>query len=96
MRACLCMPWCLDTERGSAASTIVGQPRSGAAYRPPKEAGLWCCAKVEYGFSDKTGTLTSNEMQLRELAIKGITYGTAKFRCDTSQLHRSFPRPRSA
>ena len=31
-------------------------------------------------FSDKTGTLTSNEMQLRELAIKGANFGSSKFR----------------
>jgi magnesium-transporting ATPase (P-type) len=36
--------------------------------------------KVEYVFSDKTGTLTSNEMQLREIAIKGVTYGSAEFK----------------
>jgi P-type E1-E2 ATPase len=30
---------------------------------------------VEYVFSDKTGTLTSNEMQLRMLAINGQEYG---------------------
>ena len=33
--------------------------------------------KVEYVFSDKTGTITSNEMQLRELAIKGLPFGDA-------------------
>jgi phospholipid-transporting ATPase len=37
--------------------------------------------KVEYVFSDKTGTLTANEMQLRELAIKGVAYGDASFKC---------------
>lgn len=31
--------------------------------------------KVEYVFSDKTGTLTSNDMQLRLVNIKGTTYG---------------------
>jgi phospholipid-transporting ATPase len=31
--------------------------------------------KVDYIFSDKTGTLTSNEMRLRLVAIKGQTYG---------------------
>ena len=36
--------------------------------------------KVEYVFSDKTGTLTSNEMQLREIAIKGVSYGDANFK----------------
>lgn len=36
--------------------------------------------KVEYIFSDKTGTLTSNEMQLRMIAIKGEPFGSADFR----------------
>ncbi len=36
--------------------------------------------KVEYVFSDKTGTLTSNEMQLREIAIKTIPLGSAEFK----------------
>ena len=38
--------------------------------------------KIDYVFSDKTGTLTSNEMQLREIAIKGVKYGSAEYRCD--------------
>lgn len=38
------------------------------------------CNQVEYVFSDKTGTLTSNEMQLRMIAIKGVPYGTLDFR----------------
>lgn len=37
-------------------------------------------AQVDYVFSDKTGTLTSNEMQLRELAVKGATFGSSQFR----------------
>lgn len=36
--------------------------------------------KVEYVFSDKTGTLTSNEMQLREIAVKTIPLGSAEFK----------------
>ena len=36
--------------------------------------------KVEYVFSDKTGTLTSNEMQLREIAIKSLPLGSAEFK----------------
>ena len=36
--------------------------------------------QVEYVFSDKTGTLTSNEMQLREISIKGVPFGSADFR----------------
>ena len=36
--------------------------------------------KVQYIFSDKTGTLTSNDMQLRMVNIKGTTYGAIDFR----------------
>ena len=36
--------------------------------------------KVEYVFSDKTGTLTSNEMQLREVAVKTLPMGSAEFK----------------
>lgn len=36
--------------------------------------------KVQYVFSDKTGTLTSNDMQLRMLNIKGNSYGKPNFR----------------
>lgn len=38
--------------------------------------------KVEYVFSDKTGTLTSNEMQLRLLSIKGQVFGNAQFKLE--------------
>ncbi|KAL3132559.1 hypothetical protein ABBQ32_009098 [Trebouxia sp. C0010 RCD-2024] len=38
--------------------------------------------KVEYVFSDKTGTLTSNEMQLREVAIKTLPLGSAEFKLE--------------
>lgn len=38
--------------------------------------------KIEYVFSDKTGTLTSNEMRLRQVAIKGTIYGSAKFKLE--------------
>jgi magnesium-transporting ATPase (P-type) len=30
--------------------------------------------KIDYIFSDKTGTLTSNEMRLRMIAIKGLLW----------------------
>ena len=35
--------------------------------------------KLEYVFSDKTGTLTANEMRLRQISIKGRVYGDATF-----------------
>jgi len=38
--------------------------------------------KIEYVFSDKTGTLTSNEMQLRQLSIKGQVLGKPSFRLE--------------
>ena len=37
-------------------------------------------AQVSYVFSDKTGTLTSNEMQLRQIAIDGVVYAHPDFR----------------
>ncbi|KAL6774620.1 hypothetical protein ACKKBG_A25695 [Auxenochlorella protothecoides x Auxenochlorella symbiontica] len=55
--------------------------------------------RVEYIFSDKTGTLTSNEMQLRAVAIKGVAYGDTSFRLeeheeltDLAALQRFDPR----
>lgn len=35
--------------------------------------------KLEYVFSDKTGTLTANEMRLRQISIKGCVYGDKSF-----------------
>ena len=37
--------------------------------------------RAAYVFSDKTGTLTSNEMRLRGIAIKGQSFGSLDFRC---------------
>ena len=37
--------------------------------------------RASYVFSDKTGTLTSNEMRLRGIAVKGTSYGDPEFRC---------------
>lgn len=31
--------------------------------------------KVDYVFSDKTGTLTCNDMRMRQIAVKGVVYG---------------------
>ena len=36
---------------------------------------------VEYVFSDKTGTLTSNEMQLRMLCVMSVPFGSIDYRC---------------
>ena len=41
---------------------------------------------VEYVFSDKTGTLTSNEMQLRCIALRGTPFGSSEFRCARSAI----------
>lgn len=38
--------------------------------------------RVEYIFSDKTGTLTSNEMQLRKISIKGDILGDLSFKLE--------------
>lgn len=35
--------------------------------------------KIDYIFSDKTGTLTSNDMQLRMINMKGENYGRQSF-----------------
>ncbi|GMH33103.1 hypothetical protein BSKO_00937 [Bryopsis sp. KO-2023] len=44
--------------------------------------------KVEYIFSDKTGTLTSNDMQLRMISIKNQSYGSLDYRLeDTAEGH---------
>lgn len=41
--------------------------------------------RVEYIFSDKTGTLTSNEMQLRKISIKGDVYGDISFKLEKNR-----------
>ena len=42
---------------------------------------------VEYVFSDKTGTLTSNEMQLRMLAVMAAPFGRIDYKCATALHH---------
>lgn len=38
--------------------------------------------RIDYVFSDKTGTLTSNDMQLRMINMKGVTYGDEIFQLE--------------
>lgn len=42
--------------------------------------------KIDYIFSDKTGTLTSNEMRLRMIAIKGSVFGDPSLRLEESTV----------
>lgn len=44
--------------------------------------------KIEYIFSDKTGTLTSNEMQLRRVSIKGEVFGNLDFKLEENRDKR--------
>ena len=37
---------------------------------------LHACMQVEYIFSDKTGTLTQNEMILLKCSVAGVRYGS--------------------
>lgn len=80
---------------------LVQDPTSGE-YAKARNSNLnEDLGKVEYVFSDKTGTLTSNEMQLREVAIKTLPLGSAEFKyaltaqsllvCCCSQLVRNSP-----
>ena len=63
-----------------AAVCNVQDPASGE-YAKARNSNLnEDLGKVEYVFSDKTGTLTSNEMQLREIAVKTISLGSAEFK----------------
>lgn len=58
----------------------IRDPVTGEAARARNSGLNEDLGRVEYVFSDKTGTLTSNEMQLREIGIKGIPYGTIDFK----------------
>ena len=61
-------------------AVLVQDPTSGE-YAKARNSNLnEDLGKVEYVFSDKTGTLTSNEMQLREVAIKTLPLGSAEFK----------------
>jgi phospholipid-transporting ATPase len=48
--------------------------------------------QVEFVFSDKTGTLTCNEMEFRRCSINGIVYGSMKesFAAEGSEIKRVF------
>ncbi len=58
----------------------IRDPTTGEAARARNSGLNEDLGRVEYVFSDKTGTLTSNEMQLREIGIKGIPYGSIDFK----------------
>ena len=45
--------------------------------------------KIDYIFSDKTGTLTSNEMQLREIAVKGVSLGVRGIKSVSANIQQS-------
>lgn len=63
-----------------AVAVLVQDPTSGE-YAKARNSNLnEDLGKVEYVFSDKTGTLTSNEMQLREVAVKTLPLGSAEFK----------------
>jgi hypothetical protein len=49
------------------------------------------CLQIEYIFSDKTGTLTSNEMQLRQIAVKGVAYGNPDVRLEENMDKTGLP-----
>eukprot|EP00951_Prasinocladus_malaysianus_P047036 scaffold648617_cov48-Prasinocladus_malaysianus.AAC.1 len=43
--------------------------------------------KIDYIFSDKTGTLTSNDMRLRQVAVKGVVYGKKEIELERVAPH---------
>lgn len=72
---CTCCCACC-TSPGPAACHPLPGPATLCPYPPTPPP------QVEYIFSDKTGTMTSNEMQLREIAVKGVAYGTSEVRLE--------------
>ena len=47
--------------------------------------------KVDYVFSDKTGTLTCNDMRLRQIAVKGVVYGRKEVELENEAPHNDYP-----
>eukprot|EP00191_Tetraselmis_sp_GSL018_P012504 CAMPEP_0177598192 /NCGR_PEP_ID=MMETSP0419_2-20121207/12185_1 /TAXON_ID=582737 /ORGANISM="Tetraselmis sp., Strain GSL018" /LENGTH=1412 /DNA_ID=CAMNT_0019090555 /DNA_START=264 /DNA_END=4502 /DNA_ORIENTATION=- len=39
--------------------------------------------KIDYVFSDKTGTLTCNDMRMRQIAVKGVVYGQKEVKLES-------------
>lgn len=46
--------------------------------------------QIEYVFSDKTGTLTSNDMRLRQIAVKGLVYGSKDVALEEDAPHDNY------
>lgn len=82
---------CSFLERACLRRICPGPIACAATLSNPIHASL-PSAQVEYIFSDKTGTLTSNEMQLRQIAVKGVAYGSTEVR----GLHLAFSKHPSA
>lgn len=84
---CCCIAAC--STYTSPACLLPSTPLRSSSHHPlPAVPSPSCCPlhtstpQIEYIFSDKTGTLTSNEMQLREIAVKGVAYGTSEVRLE--------------
>jgi magnesium-transporting ATPase (P-type) len=53
----------------------LADPESGDPARARNSDIVEDLGQVRHVFSDKTGTLTSNDMRLRRIAVKGVPYG---------------------
>ena len=56
-----------------------GPPRDGElVHARPEASASRTPGQVKYIFSDKTGTLTRNEMKLRRVVVRGKCYGLGR------------------
>lgn len=60
----------LDEKMISRKLNIPDQPATVQSSNLNEELG-----QIEYIFSDKTGTLTCNDMEFKKCCIEGVTYG---------------------